>query len=184
MDPVVDPSVVDALFDAAGVSNYRNAQDLTIFASAAGFCVGAELVRLSIFTPPQGPRDASGPARWIVITDKRAIEVVGEMSGDWWSRRPIQFAVSGELTVSVRPLATFKELRFTGNRWMWHPEAADSAREWLRGTAAVLRPVDGSEDLILWEDFADNGAGAPKAGNLLDGLRWLATRIPTFGEGA
>ena len=184
VDSVVDRDTVDQVMGLAGASQFRNTIEPVAFASAAAFAVAGDSIRFSILTPPEVAREASGQARWLVVTDSRVVEVSGEMRGDWWSRSTYPQRLVGSIAVSTSPLTRFSGLVFTGPGWIWDPEGPDSVGDFMRDTTAVLQPVDGSEGLVLWKDYVDSGSVFPKPSDLLTALRWLVTRLSTGREGA
>jgi hypothetical protein len=178
VDAVVDPEKVENVMDRAGARQVLSMNEPRAYACAAAFAVADEEVRLSILTAPEGGRGVDGPARWLVLTDTRSIEVSGEMHGDWWSRQSTSRPFASPITLTIRSLRDFRRLSFSGHAWIWLLDSGDSIRDFVGGTTAMLHPEDGSDPLILWANYRDSGSAFPPAATIVEAIRWLASRVP------
>lgn len=162
-----------AIRKLAGVSDSVRSLEVTAFVGAAAFVLGAEEPIMALMTVPQ-LRHERGPGRLLVLTATRAIEVIGDISGDWWSS--IQRAWPTDVSVRVRDLEQMPDLEFTGDGRMWLLEETHADADFLAGTSAALIDPVGAQRLELWDGYQPGGSAVAEAASLITALRFLASR--------
>lgn len=175
---------VDRIMAAAGLGQYRTSDQARTLATAAAFWAAEEPVVLALFRPPAVARHEVGSARLLVVTASRAIEVSGQMAGDWWSQhRSIQ---NGPVSVTIRDLSDFSELTFETEAVQWWLDGGDAPIDFTRGTTASLTGPAGTEALVVWSPADDNDFSRLSGKARLDFLRWLAAgrTVSTLDAGA
>lgn len=156
----------------AGLGRYQtNAQARTLSTFTA-FWVADEPVKLAVFRQPAVARHEVGSARLPVITESRAIEVSGQMAGDWsCNDRPIQ---NGPVSTSIRDLNDFSGVTFESEAVQWVLED-DDARNFTRRTTVTLIGQGRPDPLTVWSTAQNEFARGAEEAELAF-LQWMAAR--------
>lgn len=130
-------------------------EDVRALVTAGRFALGSEALATGWFEPPRVDRGQPGPARLVLLTVSRAIEVRGTVSIGAFAR--VSYSRENRVALSVRSLSSFSDLLLDAAPFQWLLGHGDPDEAFLNGTSLVLTGPPGVEPLVLWTD--GDGAG-------------------------
>lgn len=173
MDSVVDEERVSSLMELAGAGQVLSLPEPRAFAAAATFALAGEAAQVSAFGVPTIDRAATGPARWLAISDSRVVTVEGDVHGGWWSGLQANRRFASSLTTIIRPRSLFDRVEFDSDGWAWFMRSENSTVDFLYDLTLTLSSSRSNERVVVYDGYQRGGSIVPTPASVFSGVRWL-----------